>query len=65
MKDKTRKLVRCIEGHVYDSVVHDTCPKCGRKALNEAAVPAPETTEGAAPPPPDVLPGADTGTTAP
>lgn len=23
------KLVRCVEGHVYDSVVHTKCPVCG------------------------------------
>jgi TPR repeat protein len=32
------KLVRCVEGHVFDSSRHATCPVCGASALREENV---------------------------
>ncbi|AGK57331.1 hypothetical protein HYPDE_28258 [Hyphomicrobium denitrificans 1NES1] len=35
-----QKLVRCIEGHVYDSARNEHCPLCGARALAKGEDPA-------------------------
>jgi TPR repeat protein len=38
----TQKLVRCIEGHVYNSLAHDKCPVCGSPQAHSESVPQEE-----------------------
>ncbi|MBM4362805.1 MAG: sel1 repeat family protein, partial [Deltaproteobacteria bacterium] len=36
----TKRLLRCVEGHVFDATLHRVCPTCGSTALGVTAPPA-------------------------